>query len=146
MSKNVINSIPITLNDILVKLKILSMIERGKKINMNTMKFVDSNSWIGAINRSISGEGRKGLIVHLNQIIQQAIDAIDEYYGTEFCKIIVNYLAQAKVGIQNLVSTYQSDPLIVAQIHVCIENIDLQLEKNRELLEGHEVNNPKGSE
>lgn len=37
MSNNVTNSIPATLNDLLVKLKILSMIERGKKINMGTM-------------------------------------------------------------------------------------------------------------
>lgn len=132
-----INSIPVTLNDLLVKLKILSMLERGKKINIGTMSFVDANSWIGSFTRSITGESRKGLMIHLNQIIQEAINAIEEYSNTEFCKIIVNHLAQAKVGIQNLITTYQSDPYIIAQIYVCITNIDLQLEKNRKLLEGH---------
>lgn len=131
------NSIPVTLNDLLVKLKILSMLERGKKINIGTMSFVDANSWIGSFTRSITGESRKGLMIHLNQIIQEAINAIEEYSNTEFCKIIVNHLAQAKVGIQNLITTYQSDPYVIAQIYVCITNIDLQLEKNRKLLEGH---------
>ena len=131
------NSIPATLNDLLVKLKILSMIERGKKINMGSMSFTDSNSWVGALTRSLSGEGRKGLMLHLNQIIQQAIGAINEYQTTEFCVLIVNHLSQAKIGIQNLTTTYQSDPSIVAQIEVCLSNIDLQLDKNRSLLEGH---------
>lgn len=136
---SVTNSIPPTLNDLLVKLKILSMIERGKKINMGTMSFTESNSWMGSLNRSLNGEGRKGLMVHLTQIIQQAIAAINEYQDTEFCKLIVNNLAQAKVGIQSLTTTYQDDPNIVAHVDVCIANIDLQLEKNRSLLDGHQV-------
>ena len=138
MSTNVTNSIPATLNDLLVKLKILSMVERGKKINMGSMDFVDSNSWWGALKRSFTGEGRKSLMVHINQIIQQSITAISEYKDTEFCTIIVNNLAQAKIGIQNLSTTYQDDPSIVAQINICISNIDLQLEKNRLLLDGHQ--------
>ena len=133
------NSIPATLNDLLVKLKILSMIERGKKINMGSMSFTDSNSWVGALTRSLSGEGRRGLMLHLNQIVQQAIGAINEYQTTEFCVLVVNHLSQAKIGIQNLTTTYQSDPSIVAQIEVCLSNIDLQLDKNRSLLEGHKT-------
>ena len=133
------NSIPLTLNDLLVKLKIISMIERGQKINMSTMTFIDSSSWIGALQRSIYGEGRKSLMIHLNQIIQQAIGTINEYQDTEFCSIIVNHLSQAKIGIRNLSVTYQGDPSVVAQLDVCISNIDLQLEKNKNLLEGHQL-------
>jgi predicted TIM-barrel fold metal-dependent hydrolase len=103
------------------------------------MTFVDSGSWLGSFQRSLSGEGRKSLMVHLNSIIQQAITAITEYQDTEFCKLIVNHLAQAKIGINNLSTTYQTDANIVAQINVCVANIDLQLEKNRNLLEGHQT-------
>lgn len=137
-NQHITNSIPIPLNDLLVKLKILSMIERGKKINMGTMTFTDSNSFLGSINRSLTGEGRKGLMIHLNQIIHQTICAINEYHETEFNKIVINHLSKAKVGIQNLITTYQEDPSIVAQIEICIANIDLQLEKNRHLLDGHQ--------
>lgn len=133
-----INSIPATLNDLLVKLKILGKIERGNKINMGTMTFTESSSWTGALGRKISGEGRKGLMTHLNQIIQQSINAINEYQDTEFCGLVVNHLAQAKIGIQNLTTTYQSDPNVVSQIEICIANINLQLEKNRSLLDGHQ--------
>ena len=138
MSTHVTNSIPATLNDLLVKLKILSMVERGKKINTGNMTFTDANSWIGSFTRSLSGEGHKGLLIYLNQLIQQSINAINEYQDTEFCKLIVNQLAQAKIGILSFATTYQRYPDVVAQIEVCVSNIDLQLEKNRHLLDGHQ--------
>lgn len=138
MAVNITNSIPATLSDLLVKLKILSMIESGQKINMGSMTFVDSSSWWGAIKRGLSGEGRKGLMVHINQIVQQAITAIGEYRDTIFCRLIVNSLAEAKIGIQSLITTYQDDPNIVAQINVCMSNIDIQLTEHRSLLDGHQ--------
>lgn len=131
------NSIPPALTDLLVKLRILSMIERGMKINMGSLTFVSCSSWIGAIQRSLNGEGRKSLVVHLNNIIEQAINAISEYQNTEFCKIIVNALSDSKIGINNLIITYQNDPSVVAQIKTCLENIDIQLNKNRKYLNGH---------
>ncbi len=131
------NAIPPTLNDLLVKLKILSMLETGKKINMSNFTFTDSSSWIGAINRGLKGEGKESLIIQLNQIVAQVIIAIDDYNDTEFCGIIVNHLANAKIGIQNLNVTYSMYPRTVAQLAICIENIDLQLRKNQKLLIGH---------
>lgn len=148
MSSHVTNSIPVPLNDLLVKLKILAMIESGKKINMGNMSFTNADSWIGAFYRGLHGEGRKGLIVHLNQIVGHAITAIDEYKATEFCGLIVNHLARARIGILNLSSTYTKYPKTVAQIGTCLDNIDLQLMKNRQLLEGHVKipNNPDDEE
>jgi len=125
------------------------MIESGKKINMGNMTFTDNfswlstSSWFGAINRGLNGEGKKGLIVHLNQIIGEAIVGINEYQYTEFCAIIVNHLAQARIGIQNLITTYTKHPKTVAQIMVCLENVDLQLKKNQKLLDGHRSVSPK---
>lgn len=135
MSVHITNSIPPTLNDLLVKLKILGMIERGRKINMGTMTFVDSSSWWGSCCRGLAGEGRKSLMVHLSQIIQQAISAIDQYQDTEFCRLIVNNLAGAKVGIHNLTFTYKDDPNVTAQISLYVENINIQLTKNSRLLD-----------
>lgn len=139
MSTTITNSIPVTLNDLLVKLKVLSKLENGQKINMGNMSFVSASSYSGAFSRGLNGEGRKSLIVNLNQIITQSINAINEYHGTEFCQLIVNELAKAKVGIQTLTTTYREYPQIVAEIEVCVDNIDIQLKKNRALLEGHQV-------
>lgn len=130
-------SIPAPLHELLVKLGIIGMIEPGKKLNVNTMTFSDSTSWLGSFTRSVNGESRKNLMTHLNNIIQQTIAAINEYRETEFCKLIVNKLAQAKLGIQALQNTYQSDPHIKSQIEVILTNVDIQLNVYRSLLDGH---------
>jgi len=131
------NIIPEPLRDLLGKLVFLSMIEKGKKPCMHDMTFVKSNSWSGAVKRALTGEGRKGMIIHINQIIDTAIAAIDEYKDTEFLSLIVNKLALCKVGIENLMTTYQKHPDTVAKIKVCLDNINIQLEKNKLFLQGH---------
>src|SRR5207253_11380651 len=103
--------------------------------NVGNMTFVDCTSWIGTIQRSLTGEGRKNLMAHLDQIIKDAITAIEDYKDTEFRRLIVNYLSRAKMGIANLIPSYMDDPNIIAQINVHMANIDLQLEKNIDLLE-----------
>ena len=134
------NAIPGPLMNLMAQLNFLGMIERGKKVNWYTQSFSDSNSYLGAIYRSTYGESRKGLIFHLSQIIDQSIRALEAYNNTSFCEIIINLLAKAKNGIQNLKTTYQKDPFVVSQIEVCISNIDMQLEKNKHLLKGVKVN------
>lgn len=125
-------SIPSTLRDLLSKLEFLSMIERGKKPCMGDMTFVDGNSFWGALVRAFKGEGNKGMLVHLNQIIEQTVEAIEEYKDTVFLPIIINTLAKAKLGINNLITTYKEQPSVISQINVLVSNINLQLKNNRQ--------------
>lgn len=136
MSSGSTNAIPVTLNDLLVKLTFLSKLEQGIKINISDMSFVDANSIVGSVTRFLTGESRKNLMVHLGQIVDQSIVAINDYQNTEFCAIIVNHLARAKMGIQTLSTTYSDDPQIISQIEVMVQNIDIQLSKNKNLLTG----------
>lgn len=128
------NSIPHPLRDLLSKLAYFAMIERGQKPCMNDMTFVDCGSWYGAYKRTMTGEGRKNMLIQINGIIDQAISAIEEYRGTEFFSLLINGLSRAKTGISNLTSTYSNRPDTVAQIQICLANIDLQLNKNKEYL------------
>ncbi len=131
------NAIPEPLRDLLGKLVFLSMIEKNKKPCMHDMTFVRDSSWLGALKRSLRGEGRKSMILHIHQIIDLAIASIDEYRDTEFLPLILNRLAEAKVGITNLITTYRRYPDTIAKISVCLDNINIQLEKNKHLLKGH---------
>jgi len=128
-------SIPATLRDLLGKLEFLSMIERGKKPCMGDMTFVDGNSFWGAIIRAFKGEGSKGMLVHLNQIVEQTVEAIDDYKDTEFLPIIIIAFAKAKIGINNLITTYKEQPMVVSQINVILSNINLQLKNHRQYME-----------
>ena len=132
-------SIPPPLRPLLEQLELLSMVEPGYKINWGDRTFVDSTSWLGAYKRSTTGEGRKNLVVQINSIIDQTIDAIKEYLDTEFFTLIINGLARAKTGLLNLATTYQHRPDTVAQLHVSLANIQLQLDKYKHLITGRLV-------
>ena len=126
--------IPLPLSELLHKLAVLSLIEKDYKLNVNTLSFVSNESWYGAFSRYYYGESRKSLIEMLNKVIQQTIQAIQDYANTEFCKLVINHLALARGGINNLRTTYDDDPNILAQLEIILENIDIQLDKNKNLI------------
>jgi hypothetical protein len=125
-------SIPPPLRDLLSKLAFFAMIERGKKPCVNDMSFVDSGSWFGAYKRWMTNEDRNNMVVQINAIIDQAIMAIDEYRGSEFFPLIINGLAKARQGISHLTSTYSDSPKTVSDIKICLDNIDLQLVRDKQ--------------
>jgi hypothetical protein len=139
-------AIPAPLNEILVKLRFLGMIGPGKKLNTVAMSFTNKTSWWGAFKRFINGEDRIGLMTHINQVIDQAIQALTDYQHPTFRRLLINHLAQAKAGIQNLIATYKSDAYKTAELDVTIINIDLQLKEYKHLLHGHDGDLKKGPE
>lgn len=99
------------------------------------MDFVDASSWWGSIKRTIYGEGRKSVILHIEKVIDDSIKMIEQYQDTIYAKIIINNLVRAKIGVANLAATYKDDPSIVAKISVCITNIEIQLNNNKHYLD-----------
>jgi hypothetical protein len=128
------HSIPSTLRDLLSKLEFLGMITPGKKPCMNTMHFVDGDTLWGAVQRAFGGESHHLLIAHIQQIIEQTIEAIEEYYSSEFLPIIVSTLYKAKIGIVNLKTTYQNKPPVIMKLNVILANINHQLQNHKDIL------------
>ncbi len=123
------DSIPPALRNLLTKLEYISMIERGQKPCFSDMTFVQSNSWVGAWKRLISGENRKNLLFEIEQIIDRTILAIEEYTNKDYVRLLLDNLAKAKVGIENLMLTYTEHPDTISNLRVHLINIDLTLKK-----------------
>jgi hypothetical protein len=122
-------SIPPALRNLLTKLEYISMIERGQKPCFSDMTFVQSNSWLGAWKRLITGENKKNLLFEIEQIIDRTILAIEEYSNKEYIKLLLDNLSKAKTGIENLILTYTEHPETISNLRVYIINIDLCLKK-----------------
>lgn len=101
------------------------------------MSFVEKSSWWGAFQRTLAREDKKSLIEYINQVVSDSMKAINDYKDTEFLADIVNSLSNCKTGLTNLRTTYQDYPDTVAQLRVIMRNIDIQLEKNISVLQGH---------
>ena len=134
-------SIPPALRNLLTKLEYISMIERGQKPCFSDMTFVQSNSWIGAWKRLISGENKKNLLFEVEQIIDRTILAIEEYSNKEYVKLLLENLAKAKIGIENLILTYTDHPETISNLRVYIINIDLTLKKHGVSINPYEHSN-----
>lgn len=119
------------------------MIERGQKPCFSDMTFVQSNSWFGAWKRLFSGENKKNLLFEIEQIIDRTILAIEEYSNKEYMKLLLDNLAKAKVGIENLILTYTEHPETISNLRVHIINIDLTLKKYGYINENGKVTKPE---
>jgi hypothetical protein len=134
-------SIPPALRNLLTKLEYISMIERGQKPCFSDMTFVQSNSWFGAWKRLIAGENKKNLLFEVEQIIDRTILAIEEYSNKEYIKLLLENLAKAKIGIENLILTYTEHPETISNLRVYIINIDLTLKKHGVSINPYEIGN-----
>lgn len=122
-------TLPSDLRDILVKLEFVSQIQQGNKVNIKTMRIVDSSSWIGSFQRSLSHENRRATTDFVNNLVLDTIDVIKRYNETMYIDTIVSAFSRAKVGIEYLSDTYHGDPDTVSRLRVSLTHINLQLQK-----------------
>lgn len=125
--------IPGNIKEILINLEYLSKLEQGKKPNMSDQTFVNAygfSSFYGAFVRFMKSEGRKNMMIQINSIVDQALDALVKYKDADYYGLLVEKLLSAKEGLLNLSKTYYKYPRTVSDITICIDNINLQLNKN----------------
>lgn len=130
------NPIPVSLQTVLEDLDFLSQIQRDKKPCFKSKVFVDANSWSGAFYRLLKQESRNGIIHHVEQIINRAIEAIDNSKYEEHLPLVINGLNSAREGLCNLTFTYNRDPKVKSHINVQLQNMDIQLNRFKHLLRG----------
>lgn len=127
-------NIPPPITELITNLSVVSLINKDQKLNVNTMSFSPANTWGQSFYRLWYRESRQGLVDYLKYLLAETITSIQDYAQTEYCKIIVNHLALARPGIDNLTHTYKDDPNIVSQLNVILENIDILLKKNKKFI------------
>jgi len=126
-------SIPPAMGSLLQKLEFLSMIEKGKKPCMYSQTFVDANSWSGILYRMLHGENKQVMMLHIQNIIEEAIRGFIDYPLHK--KTLLETLIKAKRGIENLSYTYNYSPDTIANISVLMRNIQIQINTYNDLLE-----------
>jgi hypothetical protein len=131
-------SITQVLRDNLQSLEFLSLVQPGQKPCMNDFSLVSATSISGAIKRSIAGESKKNTMAHITRIIDQTINFMNTSHYFVYQQILLQTLTRARVGINNLSVTYEAFPDIIAQIRVCLANIDIQLRKFQHDISGQE--------
>jgi hypothetical protein len=136
-------SIPVGLRSLLSKHYFLAQITSGQKPCMSNMTLVDASSWTGAFWRAWYGESRKTVMTDIENIISQTIDSIVTHRDQPaFLRLIINAMASTRVGLESMTTTYRSDPAMIGRLQVQLTNIDLQIDKHRDLIKGYKDKDP----
>ena len=100
--------------DIIKKLKFITLIEQGERINVSTISTAHNN-WFSSIYRSIFKESRQKTFQFLNEVIDRSFELIFLHKDSKkvsdriSCHQIIEDLMNSLVGIKHLQQTYSSD-------------------------------------
>lgn len=129
--------------EIITKLKFLSKIQTGEKINTKPYLSIVNDDWITSLFRKFYNfESRTQTVQFINETVASTFQIIEQIKitsknlqieTTDTENILNNLykdLVNAKSGITNLIKTYKADKIVICQLETIIENIDLFLQMN----------------
>lgn len=126
--------------EVTAKLKFISRLNKGDKINVRNMFIQQQNSWLDKISRSIYHvDDRSNTLTFLTQTLTEAIELFyafiqntnDAYSQTQARNLITD-VRSTKKGMINLKDTYADDVMFVCQIDALIDDTEAKLDEIRD--------------
>lgn len=130
--------------DLIAKIKFISKIKQGEKINTKAGFFIQNDSLISRISRSFYYQDtRTNTISFIADTLTQVFHLLKLYMITSklsdisMCINVIEDINNMKKGIINLQQTYQDDAIIVSKLETFVQEIDsklLEFKKNNEAI------------
>lgn len=100
-------------------------LEPNKKPCMISKTYVSASSYLGSIQRTLTGESAANLLLHIKLYATKMDNMLAEYKNTKalFPCVVENSLS-ALNGFKTLLITYKYRPLIVNGLQASIQNIE----------------------
>lgn len=117
----------------ITKLKFLGKVNKGEKINVREMT-LQSEGYVTAISRSVwNVDNRNNTVSFIQNTIQAAfnlVQLLSKNSGIsdhELAKTIVRDISLAKIGINNLKTTYSEDTFFCCSVDTYVETMNAKL-------------------
>ena len=129
-SKSSEENVEMSLNDVVINLRLIAKIEVGEKLTINGKYFNIDNNYFNFFTRWLYGVDRKSNLNLINIILSKAF-----YYSencdnvNDICRLIKD-LNNSINGLNNLKQTYYSDKLVQSHIDLMIDNIRVNIENS----------------
>jgi hypothetical protein len=125
-------------DDTISKLKFLSRIQKGEKINVKNM-FIQPEGLATRISRSFFHlDNRSNALHFVKTTISQSFNILYSFLNTgtvsqrNMCLNIIEDIIKSKEGITNLKTTYSSDIMLCCQLDTIIQEIDAKIQELRD--------------
>lgn len=116
--------------DILSKLKFISKIQEGEKINVKHL-YVQQDGFLTKLSRTFYNlDNRCNTLNFIENTINRSFEIIslyiisDKLSDRKISYIIVKDLENAKAGISNLMKTYINDNMFISRMETLLDNIN----------------------
>lgn len=120
-------------DDIIPKLKFISKLNKGDKINVKSMS-IQPNNFYNKINRSFFNiDDRTNTLIFIQTTLKKGFELFLQHvsslnpFDSILCSNILNDLSNTKVGLLNLKETYIDDIMFICKIDAMIEETDAKL-------------------
>ena len=122
-----------TNKEIISRLKFISRINKGEKVNVRYM-YVQPDDILTKISRTFyRTDNRRNSLMFIRETVDRSFEIINSYNRSEkecdkiFCEYMVTDIKESKKGVNNLKDTYISDTYFCCQIDTIIQDIDTRL-------------------
>ena len=119
--------------DIITRLKFLGKVNKGEKINVKEMT-LQSEGYVTALSRSVwCVDNRNNTISFIQNTVQAAfnlVQLLSKNSGIsdhELARTIIRDISLAKVGINNLKTTYSEDTFFCCSVDTYVETMNAKL-------------------
>lgn len=146
-------------DDIIPKLKFISRLNKGDKINVKNM-YIQQNNFLDKINRSFFNiDDRTNTLYFVTNTVKKGFELFFQHiegsneFDSILCQNIFNDIKNTIIGLLNLKETYNDDVMFTCKIDALIEEIEARLFeiqrkynmklKDKELKEEKEKENEK---
>lgn len=144
----------IPVENVVTKLKFLSNVKPGEKINVRQLFVRDDTDWYQRFVRTMkniipklfnptmpltNGESKAETLEFIKFIYNEAIDLICVYndprdkFKQDISNMIIENINRSKTGINSLIHTYSEDIKFKSQIGAIVETLDARLSSVRDL-------------
>jgi hypothetical protein len=121
------------IDDIIPKLKFISRLNKGDKINVKNM-YIQPNNFINWIRRSfINIDDRSNTLMFVHNTVKRGFELLLQHidstnpFDTILCQNLYNDLRNTKTGFLNLRETYIDDVMFTCKIDALVEETDAKL-------------------
>lgn len=130
--------------DIIPKIKFISKIQKGEKINVKHMNIQQDSLYTKLTRSFVYNDTRSNAFTFINHTIKKAFETLNHYlsnydkiYDKTICQNLINDLKNCKNGMINIKDTYIEDLMFCCKIDTLIEETDARL---NDIIEKYKIN------
>jgi hypothetical protein len=128
------------LYNILLNLKVLGKIKTGHKLSIWEGNMCIDNTYVQSVNRWYNNNSRNTTVKFLENLDENITKKIEELLVLDDSSLFLDtketllldlnhHLKTSIDGLRNLISTYQSDELIISNLELILNNFNLKIKK-----------------